>query len=72
MIDGADRWRLVADMLVVALRGHRADMHQASSRPCETCRNSAMAIRAYDEALDDDRRAEAQASRYTDDWPLST
>lgn len=49
-------WKQIAHELYVALLGHRSDMHGASVRPCRTCNQSAVAIRAYDEAIDRDVR----------------
>jgi hypothetical protein len=46
-------WRQLAHALYVALLAHRADMHGASSRPCATCHQSAVAIKAYDEAINE-------------------
>lgn len=44
-------WRQIARALYAALLAHRADMHGASKRPCKTCHQSAVAIKAYDEAI---------------------
>ena len=38
----------VADELAAALKHHRADMHNTSSRPCPTCRQSAVALANYE------------------------
>ena len=38
----------LAGLLAEALRAHRADMHNTSSRPCATCAQSARALSAYD------------------------
>lgn len=60
-IDALDEpnWKQLARSLYVALLGHRADMHGASSRPCPTCHQSAVAIRAYDEATNRSRQVES-------------
>lgn len=37
-------------VLYEALKAHRVDMHQSSSRPCPTCAASLRAVRAYEVA----------------------
>lgn len=41
-------WGVIVDALAAALRAHRADMHNTSSRPCSTCSKSAKALALYD------------------------
>lgn len=46
MDDGAI-WRDLSRRLALALGQHRADMHQASKRPCATCRYSKAVLDEY-------------------------
>lgn len=56
-VQGNPNWKQLARALYAALLAHRADMHGASGRPCATCHQSAVAIRAYDEAINAEGRS---------------
>lgn len=59
----AINWREHARRLSLALSYHRTDMHNASKRPCPTCRFSKAALDAYLADVERERAALADETR---------
>ena len=53
---------VLAGELAESLREHRADMHEASSRPCSTCSKSTKVLAKYDRLLEISRNRAGQSN----------